>query len=115
MCVLCRGAAAKRRVCPVCVLAVNPRSRRTSVKVFLLTCAAGQKPSHQHGRGEPDSLVEVESRSRELALPEAHLDVTLARNGSPVGDVHVFKLAHASAQVAAQQLMAKGAITLKDG
>ena len=45
--------------------------------------------------------MKVESRPRELALPDAHLDVALAPNGSPVGDVHVFKLVHASAQVAA--------------
>ena len=30
-----------------------------------------------------------------------HLDVSFARNGGAVGDVHLFQLAHASAQVAA--------------
>src|SRR5438477_7885838 len=36
-----------------------------------------------------------------MAFPHTHLNVTFARNGSAVGDVHVFQLAHASAQVAA--------------
>ena len=45
-------------------------------------------------------MVEVESRSRELALPDAHLDVALAGNGSPVSNFDVFKVAHASGQVA---------------
>src|SRR2546422_4760252 len=45
--------------------------------------------------------MEVESRARELALPDTHLNVTFAQNGSAIGDAHVFQLAHASAQVAA--------------
>src|SRR5579864_1176727 len=59
------------------------------------------QPSHQHGGSEPDSLVEVESGARELTLPHLHLDVAFARNGRAVGNVHIFQLVHASAQVAA--------------
>ena len=53
------------------------------------------------GAGEPDSLVEVEFGAGELTLPHVHLDVTFARNSRAVGNVHIFHLAHASAQVAA--------------
>src|SRR4029077_1491003 len=36
-----------------------------------------------------------------MALSHVHLDVTFARNGGAVGDVHILHLAHASTQVAA--------------
>ena len=60
--------------------------------------------------------MQVESRARELALSYSHLDVAFARNSSAVGDVHVFQLVHASAQVAAHpSCVSQGEATSRHG